>query len=93
MELLCIAHDQINEQVKISVEFKVSVRKVFFLKFNFQYVSKNKFLMEKKKLQKFESKVGLFGSSTLSKQRSNIALYHLKHELNPNEKLTELQNK
>lgn len=49
--------------------------------------------MEKKKLQKVESKIGPFGSPTLSKQRSNSALYHFKQELNPNEKLTELQNK
>lgn len=49
--------------------------------------------MEKQKLQKFESKMGYFSSSTLLKQRSNSISYHLNHELNPNEKLTELQNK
>ncbi|XP_060869904.1 kinesin-related protein 4 [Metopolophium dirhodum] len=52
---------------------------------------KNKYLMEKQKLQKFESKLGCLSSSF--KQRSNSISYHLKHELNPNEKLIELQNK
>lgn len=47
--------------------------------------------MEKQKLQKFESKMGRLSSSF--KQRSNSISYHLKHELNPNEKLIELQNK
>lgn len=56
--------------------------------------SKNKFLMEKQKLQKLESKVKFYNSSpTSSKQKSNNVSYHLKHELNPNEKLIELQNK
>ncbi|XP_026817194.1 DNA repair protein RAD50-like [Rhopalosiphum maidis] len=54
---------------------------------------KNKYLTEKQKLQKFESKMGYLGSSTLFKQRSNSISYHFKHELNPNEKLVELQNK
>lgn len=52
---------------------------------------KNKYLTEKQKLQKFESKMGCLSSSF--KQRSNSISYHLKHELNPNEKLIELQNK
>jgi len=50
--------------------------------------------MEKQKLQKLESKVKFYNSSpTSSKQKSNNVSYHLKHELNPNEKLIELQNK
>jgi hypothetical protein len=49
--------------------------------------------MEKQKLQKLESKIKLYGSSTSSKQKSNNITYHLKNELNQNEKLTELQNK
>lgn len=49
--------------------------------------------MEKQKLQKLESKIKLYGSSTPSKQKSNNVSYHLKHELNQNEKLAELQNK
>ncbi|KAL4112439.1 hypothetical protein QTP88_016231 [Uroleucon formosanum] len=52
---------------------------------------KNKYLMEKQKLQKFESKMGCLSSSF--KQRSNSISYHLKHELNPSEKLIELKNK
>jgi hypothetical protein len=49
--------------------------------------------MEKQKLQKLESKIKLYGSSTCSKQKPNNITYRLKHELNQNEKLTELQNK
>jgi len=56
-------------------------------------ISKTKFLMEKQKLQKLESKIGFYSSPTSSKRRSNNVSYHLKHELNPNEKLIELQNK
>jgi len=37
--------------------------------------------------------MGHLSSSTLFKQRSNSIPYHFKHELNPNEKLLELQNK
>lgn len=56
-------------------------------------ISKTKFLMEKQKLQKLESKIGFYCSPTSYKQRSNNVSYQLKHELNPNEKLLESQNK
>jgi hypothetical protein len=54
---------------------------------------KSKFLMEKHKLQKLETKIKLFGSSTSSKQKPNNIPYRWKNELSPEEKLTELQNK
>lgn len=49
--------------------------------------------MEKRKLQKVESNIGYYCSPTSLKQRSNNTLYHLKNELNPNEKIIELHNK
>ncbi|XP_025207166.1 uncharacterized protein LOC112602990 [Melanaphis sacchari] len=54
---------------------------------------KNKYLTEKQKLEKFKLKMRCLSSSTLFKQRSNNISYNFKHELNPNEKLIELQNK
>lgn len=54
---------------------------------------KNKYLMEKQKLHKHQSKMGILSSSSYSKQKPNNISYHLKHESSFNEKLTELQNK
>lgn len=49
--------------------------------------------MEKQKLQKHQSKIGILGSSPHSKQKPNNISYHLKHESNFDDKITELQNK